>query len=136
VELLERTAPLQRTLVLDSVLMSASSDVEFRELWHPAIEQVRDRVFLIELDLAITSPKAPLPMDLVGEVDADGDGRQYRSMLLQFAGGRWQGDTLRVVRRFSRIAPDARKAVLYFWDHERWPYAYAGRMKVWRLVDE
>lgn len=136
VELLERTVALQRTLVLDSVLMGASSDAEFRELWHPAIEQVRDRAFLLELDLAITSPKAPLPMDLVCEVDADGDGRQYRSMLLQFAGGRWQGDTLRVVRRFSRIAPDARKAVLYFWDHERWPYAYAGRMRVWRLVDE
>lgn len=121
------TTPLMASLV-DTVTSSAPTDAEFIELWKPGLAPLIGKDLRLDLTLTLTSDADPLLASLVCEMDLGNGERHYELVPLQFAQGRWNGDTLRTTRCVPRPSPRTERLVAYLWNKERRSIAHTTRI--------
>lgn len=131
VALYERDRPMTTTLLLDSLIPSEHSDAEFRELWHPAMETVRGRSFLVELEMTIRPDNEPMTGNIVTEIDVNGTAQHYDNVLMQFIRHPAHTDSIRTMRHLPRVPEDAERTVVFLWDPAGGSYSSSGRMRVY-----
>lgn len=123
-ELLERDAPLQTRVALDTTRVFGSSDAEFVELWSPDPSTLNGKEHLVELDAQITAEHEPLELRLVVEAkDAQGNGLHYDVIDIEDQRTQWHGDGLHILRRLPAFKDPPSRVVVYLWGPQRQTYA-------------
>ncbi len=137
VALYAREHPQPAILLLDSTITPESSDAEYRELWHPAVEAVRGRSYLVELelDLRLLPGQEPMTGGVNVAVDAPGPGQHNDNVMVQFLRSPARSDSIHTLRHLSSIPGDATRIVVFLWNPAQLAYTSSGRMRIY-LVDE
>lgn len=126
-----RNHPLEGTLLIDTLVSAESSTNEFMELWHPAVEPLRGRRFLVQLDLAVPRGQGIMTGSLAVEINADSTAKYYSDVIVPFLRDPAQGDSLHTVRLVPQVPADANRVVVYFWNAHHQRFGFSGRMRVY-----
>ena len=133
IALYARDADMSTTLLLDTSFTLERSDAEFKELWHPSVEDVHGRSYRIELEMVIQPDQEPMTGDLVVETDANGVALHNDHVLFQFMRHPDRSDSIVTVRHVPQVAMDAERLVVFLWNPQQQWYAGSGRLRVYRV---
>ena len=132
----ERIAPLELTLLHDTVYTRTTTTDEYINLWERPATDRTAAVLCVDIDALLTTEQtAPAVVLAVECDDKNGAHPHYESLELSRVRGTWRRDTLRVARRIPPITPGITRTVVYLWNIDKQPVTVERcRVRVYSIV--